>query len=675
MTYDRIISFLLLILLSSGSLCAAEAWDAVKTYQYGDDVAPLLAVEAEVRRSTASPETKARTAARLAALLNEDTSSPGRQFVCLQLRLVGGAAEVPKLAEWLNRTEDGENARMALTDIRCEESLVPLRKALETFEGRALVGVIGSLAARNDRPSIPAFVRLLGTDDQEVAAAAASALGGFGPEGIDALRKAEDRISRVAVGAPLVRIASDFAVQGNKEDAGQLYELLSGTTMPKGVRRAAWEGTLRLLDDAMRQQTIATWLFDQDMEKSLVAVTHLPELSAEQFDALFEKREGMNSTVKTAFLEIMTERNGAAMLEVLLKSLKSDDPAERLSALRAIGKLGDPATIPVLLDALTQGPSMKNVARDALIRFSPNEVGPALLEELRKTERRNQAIEILVAMKNYDAIDPMLELAQNENENISDPAIEGLARLCDPDEHDLPRLLRLYLASRPGKHREKVERTIVLVCEKVPEADQRAGKLIAILEKRDGGLSGQLLIDALPLLGKVGNRRVADILKPLLDEKDPALQQAAIRALCNWPDAEPLDVLWNIAATSDSKQYRQWALRAYIRVLTLKSERPENETLALLQKAMKAAENDEDKKFCLSRAVAIRTVASVEWAADFLDDPTLAQTACSVIADLAHHRFLREPNKETFDPILIKVEKIAENKEIAERVRKSRLGM
>lgn len=675
MKYDRIVPLFLFVTISFVPLFADDAWNAVKIYRYGDDVKPLLAVEAEVQRATAAPETKRQTAARLAALLDENTTYPGRQFVCLQLRLVGGAAEVPKLAEWLGRTEDTENVRMALEDIPCDESLVPLRKVLETFKGRALVGVIASLAARNDRESIPAFVRLLGDEDRDVAAAAASALGRFGTEGVEALRKVEGRISKVAVGAALVRIADSLAGSGKKDDASKVYEFLSDSEMPKGLRRAALEGHLRLLDEDVRKQTVLAWLFEKDPEKGLIAVSHLSELSSEQHTELFKKSETMNSSAKSALLEIMTERNGAEMLDILLKNLKSDDPAERLTAFRAVAGLCDPSTIPLFFDALAGEPALRNIAKDALIRFPQNDVSPLLLKALQDQERRNSAIDIAVAMKYYDAINPLLKLAQSEDESVSGPAIEGLAKLCDPDEHDLPRMIGLYLASRPGKHREKVERALIVVCEKIPDASLRADTLIALLEKRDGGLSGQLLIDALPLLGKVGNGRVADIVKPLLDDKDPALRQAAVRAFCNWPDATHLDGLWNMATKNPSKQYRQWALRAFIRVATLKSDRPESETLVLLRKAMDVAVDDADRQWCLSRAGAIRTMDSAEWAATYLDDAALSQTACTVLVDLAHHRFLREPNKARFEPLLLKVEQTAKDKGIAERAKKSRLGM
>jgi hypothetical protein len=59
----------------------------------------------------------------------------------------------------------------------------------------------------------------------------------------------------------------------------------------------------------------------------------------------------------------------------------------------------------------------------------------------------------------------------------------------------------------------------------------------------------------------------------------------------------------------------------------------------------------------------------------YLDDSNLAQTACEVIVKLAHHRFLRQPNKAHFEPILKKVEATVRDKSIAELAEKARLGM
>ena len=100
-----------------------------------------------------------------------------------------------------------------------------------------------------------------------------------------------------------------------------------------------------------------------------------------------------------------------------------------------------------------------------------------------------------------------------------------------------------------------------------------------------------------------------------------------------------------IAKTSDNRGHRLSALRAYVRVVTLPSDRPSGETLGMLKTAMKLATRADDKKLLLTRAATIRDVQTLRWVAPYLDNSALAPAARRAVVELAHHRGLREPNK------------------------------
>ncbi len=110
-------------------------------------------------------------------------------------------------------------------------------------------------------------------------------------------------------------------------------------------------------------------------------------------------------------------------------------------------------------------------------------------------------------------------------------------------------------------------------------------------------------------------------------------------------------------------------------MVTLPNNRPAAETLAMLKNAMKLADASDNRQWILTRAASVRSLATVDWVAGYLDDPELAQTACKTIVELAHHRFLRQPNKAHFEPILRKVEATAKDKSVAGLAEKARLGM
>ncbi|MBQ2684504.1 MAG: hypothetical protein IJG02_11600, partial [Thermoguttaceae bacterium] len=66
---------------------------------------------------------------------------------------------------------------------------------------------------------------------------------------------------------------------------------------------------------------------------------------------------------------------------------------------------------------------------------------------------------------------------------------------------------------------------------------------------------------------------------------------------------------------------------------------------------------------------------TVEWLETFLEMPALNQAACASIAKMAHHRDLREPNKEYFVKVLEKVEATATDADVVEAAKKARMGM
>ena len=652
-----------------------QAWNAIKTYQYGDDLQPLLRVESDIRSSRASLGSQIATAAKLATYLNDETTLAGRQFVCLQLRFVGTSSQVPVLTKYLNRTEDFDHIRMALEAIPGEESLIPLRDALKTSKGKMLIGVIESLAARADTKSIPELTKLIDSEDRAVAATAVTAIGTFESEIATLMKIPAPDLAQARLGA-LLRIANRLCDKRKTEVAGEIFSVLSSRNIPGAFRRAAFEGQLNILSEAKRNETIYQWFFEDDAEKNQVAASHLQELTVAQWDALIGQLDELPAHVKIVVLDIAAGSLSEQTLESLREALQQGNDVERLAALRVVGSMGDAEIIPLLIAILMENnPVLKTAVEDALLQLPREDAANALLAVLDHMELRPKALDILCTMKYYEAIDPLISLAQSEDATVFAPVIITLGKICDPDRYDIPRMLKLYLSSRPGVHRECVERAIAVICEKNPDPDTRADILIEFLKNEKGELTPTILVASLPLLGKVGNQQIADMVLPLFKSAQPDLRRSAIRAICNWPNADYHDVLWIIVKESPTSEYSRWALRAYVRVVTLPSDRPEAETLTMLQMAMQMADNAADKQWCMSRCSTIRTMESVEWIAGYLDDSVLSQTACEALAELAHHRFLREPNKERFDTILAKVEKITKDAKVIESVKKSRLGL
>ena len=63
-------------------------------------------------------------------------------------------------------------------------------------------------------------------------------------------------------------------------------------------------------------------------------------------------------------------------------------------------------------------------------------------------------------------------------------------------------------------------------------------------------------------------------------------------------------------------------------------------------------------------------LATLRFVLPYVDQPALAEVACKSVADLAHHRELRDPNKAEFRPALEKVQQTSKDRLVLERVKR-----
>lgn len=242
------------LLLSLAVPCAAadeavdKAFDALKSYDWGQDRNTLKPIDDAVAASNKDAAAQKALETRLAAVLGGDASRAAKDFACRKLSLIGSAQAVPALAPLLTDAKLSHMARYALERMPCAEAAAAMREAVAKTNGRVKVGVINSLGVRRDAASTKAMTALLGDSDKQVAAAAAAALGGIGtPEAAKALgayqEKAPKELKLAAADAYLA-CAEQLIAGGKKADAVAIYKALNTSDQPKHVQLAAKRGLL-----------------------------------------------------------------------------------------------------------------------------------------------------------------------------------------------------------------------------------------------------------------------------------------------------------------------------------------------------------------------------------------------------------------------------------------------
>ena len=128
----------------------------------------------------------------------------------------------------------------------------------------------------------------------------------------------------------------------------------------------------------------------------------------------------------------------------------------------------------------------------------------------------------------------------------------------------------------------------------------------------------------------------------------------SVRALSAWPNA----VVWQkLLDAAKNEAYpvpvRIQALRAFIRVVSLPDDQDgidmsDADKLANLKTAFELATRDEERNLVLERVGSVRTLDSVRFALEKVDDPKLSNKALHAILDLAHQDYLRKQDKDLF---------------------------
>jgi hypothetical protein len=222
-----------------------------------------------------------------------------------------------------------------------------------------------------------------------------------------------------------------------------------------------------------------------------------------------------------------------------------------------------------------------------------------------------------------------LGLAQSA---AGDVRLEAMIALQSMADVSMAATLVQLLARAPvGKERDALERAVWQCCARMTPAESQAQPVLAALQDASGAERAALL----PVLGRLGGPLTLTVIRQAMQDPDAAIQDAAIRGLCNWPDATVADQLLELARTGPRESHRAWAIRAYARVAARQgAERPQ-EVLAGLREVLGLATRIEDKRLVLSRLTAVRSVESLAWAVALLDDQQLRNEAMSVALSIA----------------------------------------
>lgn len=481
----------------------------------------------------------------------------------------------------------------ALGKLRAAEAVEALVVVAESRDFFLAFPALDALTRIGETRVASRLVPLL--EDELLRGPAADALGQLGDEEVvEPLAKLLN-----TPGAPSLLIAQAFATLHNRYE--DLYR--EGTyiaDLARGVIAATGaQNLLDVLDEANADELRALalvlgWLEGVAVERALTRLLGKPSARKEVVEALV--------------------RYGERVTDLLIEQLEAEDLETRRAAVIALGRIGNPESVPALLRVLTEDDELMIVAAGALAKLGDPRAFETLLSmvghrdaavrqaviaainSLGHPEMPARAVVLLndpdpyvresvVRIAGYfgftECVDLLVERCRDANENVRRAAIEHLPYL--EDERALPILIEALRNEAP-RVRAAAAQALAQVDDKavithliaaLNDSDSwvryfaacsigrqgDAAALDALAELAQTDAPNHVRIAALEALGRIGGVRAVAILAPFIERGESDLAQAAVKALGSIGHPNALPPL-QAAVQSHDSTLRVAALRA-----------------------------------------------------------------------------------------------------------------
>ena len=367
----------------------------------------------------------------------------------------------------------------------------------------------------------------------------------------------------------------------------------------------------------------------QSMAISLIRDMPGPEVTK----VLARELPSLSARGQMQLLSALADRGDRTALPAVITATKAKDESVRVAALKAIGDLGDASSVSLLAEtaAATRGAEQK-AARGSLYRLRGPKIDETVLEAIPSAEAKVK-VELVrsIGERNIAAgVEALLKTATEKNASVRRESIKVLKTIAGPN--DLPALVKMLIGVQSSADRREAEKTVTAVAHKIGDESKQAEAVLAALPLVEDVTSRCSL---LKVLGKIGDNSALGVLRKGLKDKNAQVLETCIRALAEWPTAEPVADLLKIAQASDNKLHHVLALRGFVRLIGLDSGRPAQETIGLYKQAMSLASDISEKKMVLSGLANIKSLAALQMAAAYLDDKSLQQEAEVAVVKIA----------------------------------------
>lgn len=601
---------LLLVLLGSGTLSAQTAGEIFK-----------------------------KSPAELVELLGNDTVSAfDKAKACQRLAVVGDASAVPALRKLLGSSELNLYARTALEQITDPSADTALREAAGELEGRALVGVIDSIAKRRDEQAVELLAARLSDNNLEISIAAARALAEIGS---DAAGQELQRAFRSGVSPRVYQLAEAYLryaeriAPRDKEASLAAYREIADAYLPGYLHAAALQGQFLLLGDDGADLLVKLVGSGNDEEFNVALLASRSIATPGLTGRLVELMPQLTVARQARLLAALGDRAEQPPVQRVVDATRSESPELREAAVRVLASMNAPEALQSLVDLVAQAASGTQAPADATadvsslvplavqaLRDRPgSSTDAAILQRLQQPELpgRVRLLELVGARRIAEAEPLIVATLEGQDQPAREAALRAWAQVIQPK--DLGRLVQFALQEQAGPE-GPARQALLAASLRLPDREATARQLAELSQKADAGHRVTLM----EVLTKMGGSVALETIRGATTDQTEPVRDAAVRLLGEWPSPDAAGPLLEIARGSGDARFQVRALRGYLRIARQLQLSPE-ERLQMFKTALEVARREEERTLAFSVLERVPSPDSLELALSQLDNPALQATA------------------------------------------------
>lgn len=616
----------------------ADSYQAIATREFGTAAEQMTAIEKEI--SNARPEQYGPIEAKLMAVLETPGATmPGKQFACQMLRIVGSARCVPAVGKLLSDPQLSHVARQVLLGMAGPAVEKTLRDALGKTEGSVRIGIINTIGDRRDRSSLAGLAVFLGGNDEATAHAALNAIGKIGGT------KAADLLEGAKVAGPLkaawaqavLECAASVAATGQPERAEKTCRAVLEGDAPVAVRAGALAAVAQMRKEQAVPLIVKTLSASEAMlrQAAVGAVISVPGRASTR--ALAKELQDCAVETKVVLLGALAARGDGEGLREMVNQLAADgNQAIRGTALKALARLGDASSVPVLAAALKQNETAA-AASQAMIELHGTGVAEALIRQAETGEAAMRAalLSVLAERRESEAL-PVIRKALNDAEaQVRRAALKSVAVL--GTQEDLASLAEMVLTKKEAGERDQVAQAMSELVRRLPDKSASCASVLQALAKADAPTK-VCLLTVLPVVG--GGQALQAARDALAGEGE--VRKTAVRALADWPDGAPMADLLKVAREEKEQPVQVLALRGYIRMAG-QSRMGAEQKIEAYRAALELATRADEKRLALNGLADVAHPNSLKAVEPCLDEAGLQREAFVAYEKIAESLAGRQP--------------------------------